>query len=56
MDKRQVHIRDLEGKLLFNRLYDEGSIMRFESGFGGVDHLNVQRNRWQVCDGWPEHE
>jgi len=54
MDKRQVHIRDIEGKLLYTRLYDDGhGPLTFDGGIGFIDRLDLQRYRWQVLDGWP---
>lgn len=54
MDKRQVHVRDIEGTLLYTRLYDDGrGPLTFDSGSGFIDRLDLQRNRWQVLDGWP---
>lgn len=51
--RRKVHVTDLEGHLLYTRLWDDGSsILSFDSGHGFVDKLDVNRYRWQVKQGW----
>ena len=56
-DKTKVHIRDQEGRLVYNRLYDDGSlVLRFESGHGFVDRLLVKRKRYDVMPGWPGND
>ena len=52
---QKVHIKDANGNLLYTRLIDDGSLaIGFASGFGFVDRLEVDRNNWQICEGWPK--
>lgn len=51
---KKVHITDIEGKLLYTRLWDDGSqVLPFDRGGGFVDRLDVDRQRWQIRPGWP---
>jgi hypothetical protein len=51
--KRKVHITDLEGSRLYNRLWDDGSnVLAFDSGYGFVDRTTAMRNGWIIRDGW----
>lgn len=52
---RQIHITDANGRRLFNRLWDNGSLtLTFDSGFGFVDRLLVAERGWVILDGWPD--
>ena len=51
--KKKIHIRDVGERLLYNRLYDDGSnCLAFASGSGCVDKLDIDRYHWQICQGW----
>ena len=56
--KKKVHIRDIEGKLLYNHLWDESesNCLIFDSLNGCVDKLEVKRSHWQICEGWVDKE
>ena len=55
MRGRKVHVRDINGKLLYTRLYDDGGpILLFEGPSGFVDRLDVKRYRWRIEGGWPK--
>lgn len=51
--KTWCHILNHDGSPMFNRLYDDGSLVfQFESGSGYVDRLDVDRFGWIIRDGW----
>lgn len=53
MEAAQVHIDTADGEPLYDRLYDDGSlVLTFESGFGFVDRLDVERFGWKISAGW----
>ena len=53
MAKRKVHITDANGKIIYNRLWDDGTlVIRFDSGSGFVDRLMVKVRSWVIVDGW----
>lgn len=50
--KRKVHIKSWDGRIIYNRLWDDGSkVFRFESGNGFVDLTFSPTTK--ICDGWP---
>ena len=52
-ERRQVHVRDIEGRPRYNRLWDHGgNVIPFDSGHGFVERDWVDRNGYTVCDGW----
>ena len=51
-----VHIRDINEKLLFDHLLDdETNCLVFDSPSGCIDRHDVKRYHWQICEGWPEN-
>ena len=54
-NRRKVHIRNLDGKLLYTRLYDDGTnVLVFESGNGFLTREQVASACWRIEAGWPE--
>lgn len=55
---RKVHVvDDTDGRLVFDRLLDDGSnVLRFASGFGRVDRAGLRNFGWSVRDGWRKEE
>lgn len=52
---KKVHILTRDGKPLFNRLFDDGSlVLYFQSGYGWVDRLDIARFGWLLRDGWTD--
>lgn len=52
--KKQVHVLDTNGKMVYTKLFDDGSdVLVFESGFGHVTRDSITRNFWTVSEGWP---
>ena len=50
---KKVHIVDASGRRLYNFLYDTGgAILKFDSGYGFIDRLDIKRFRWKIVDGW----
>ncbi len=57
VEVRAVHILNHDGTPLFNRLFDDGSmVFTFESGSGFVDRLDVERFGWTIVPGWTSWE
>lgn len=53
MTKTKVQVRDADGTILFNRLWDDGGpMLRFESGHGFVTREDVERKQWTIRKGW----
>lgn len=54
MQRKKVHVTDINGKLLYTRLWDDGSnVLQFDgASFGFIDRLDAIRYRWQIKDGW----
>lgn len=53
--RQQVHVRDAEGRLLFTRLWDDGTnVLAFDGGSGYLDKVEVLRRRWTIGKGWPK--
>ena len=53
--RRKVHILKRDGSPLFNRLYDDGSLVfTFADGLGFVDRLDVERFGWIIRPGWTD--
>lgn len=51
--RRKVHITDSEGRPLYNRLWDDGTmVLQFDSGFGFIDRLDVKQEGWIILAGW----
>jgi len=53
MTKKKVHITKLDGKWIYNRLWDDGGlILRFDSGWGFVTREDIKREHWTIREGW----
>jgi hypothetical protein len=51
--KKQIHIRNRDGALIYNRLYDDGSdILGFESGHGFIHRRLLTPSAYTVHPGW----
>jgi hypothetical protein len=56
-DKKPIHITDVDGNVLYTRLYDDGSnVLTFASGFGHVSRDTVKRQNLIIREGWHEHD
>lgn len=49
----KVHVVDVDGRLLYNRLWDKGlAVLIFDSGYGFLCRSDVERSHWSICLGW----
>lgn len=50
---KKIHINDIEGKPLYNKLLDDGSnVLRFERGGGFIARDDATKRGWIICEGW----
>ena len=54
-ENKKVHIRNLNGRLLYNILLDDGGPFLPFGGlhpYGGLPRSTIKRERMVVCEGW----